>query len=124
MATSRHPAYRSQTEANRWRSDMTPAWFDLVDSTEAARIVRRHPHDPLFARYDSLRAAGLLRPAQLDPTVRFYRGDCERYMDGTLPAEPDPDENPLAPMRGVIVGGLIGGILLFAAVLIGYAVFK
>lgn len=59
MTTTRHDAYRRSGGSN------------LLSSTEAARMLQRHPGDPLFRRYDQLRASGKLKPVSVDPVVRF-----------------------------------------------------
>lgn len=109
MPTQRHPAYTQRYQINT--ED-----FELVTSTEAARLVMRDPRDPLWQEYDRLRADGKLRPAQLDPCVRFFRGDCIAARDGTPPPSPD------LWLERFAIGILVGSILVTAAV-ITWAVF-
>lgn len=52
----------------------------VITSTEAARLLRRHPHDPLnWQRLDQLRSTGQLRSIGSDlEGPRFLRSDIER----------------------------------------------
>ena len=97
--------------AGRFRHDMSPEWFDLIDSTEAARILAETPTAPLnFAKLDSLRSRGFIELADDSAATgpRFYRGDVERYA--RVPLEPEPD--PLGPARGALLAVGLGGLLL------------
>lgn len=95
MSTSRHPSYRDAGKSN------------LIDSTEAARMLRLSPHDPLFRRYDILRAAGRLKPVSLDP-VRFNVDDVRALAMLPDPCLDAPADDPLRPARGVMFALLLG----------------
>ena len=104
MPTSRHPAYV-------WGRRTNEKGEALLDSTDAARLLRLNPSDPLFRRYDQLRANGALRPAVLDPVVLFRAKDVERL------AAYDYTDTPAKLNAGeaVLLYALIGGVTLATA---------
>jgi hypothetical protein len=102
MATTRHPAYSSDA---------------LITSTEAARILRSNPHDPLaFRRLDQLRSTRKLVPIDIDDAhgPRFLRSDVEALA---RPWEHE-DDDPVAAFRGFLVAltisAAIGAVTVFA----------
>ena len=103
MATSRRPAYT-------WGRRTNEKGEALLDSTDAARLLRLHPHDPLFRRYDTLRATGKLRPAHVDPVVLFRQSDVDRLR---------PDRLDMEPAQGVWKAAVIGaaiGVVAWVAI--------
>ena len=107
MATTRHNAN------GRFRNDLTPEWFDLVDAVEAARILADTPTGPLnFTKLYQLRERGLIE--MVDATAatgpRWYRGDVERYA--RTPLEPVPEVDPMKPAKGVLLACALGAALL------------
>lgn len=89
--TTRHPS-------GRFRHDMSPAWFDLVDIEGAIAIVGSE------ARLNVLRANQLIHAAEFshDHGPKWYRGDLERFE---LPVEV---EDPMSGGRALVIGALVG----------------
>lgn len=103
MSTSRHPAYGIHAQADaaldkgRFRHDLTPAWFDLVDIEGAIAIVGSE------ARLNALRANQLIHAAEYDHDhgPRWYRGDLERF-------ELVEVDDPMSGGRALVIGALVG----------------
>ena len=85
-----------------------------IDSTDTARQLRLHPSDPLFRRYEALRASGRLRPVTLEPVPLFDYDEVARLA---RPWEPvDGLDDPLREARGIVVGVALGAVLIAVAV--------
>lgn len=82
----------------------------LLDSTEAARTVQARPTDPLWQRYDQLRASGALRPVTLDPVALFNPHDVARAArPWDFPAEPEDEGEPARDVwRPVLIATAVG----------------
>ena len=112
MSTTRHPAYTADA---------------LITSTEAARILRSNPHDPLaFRRLDQLRSTRKLVPIDVDDAhgPRFLRSDVEALA---RPWEHAEEVTPATNVwKTVLVAALVGIIawagLLAVALLVREAV--
>lgn len=98
----RHPAYGTDA---------------VITSTEAARILRTSPHDPLaFHRLDGLRATGKLKPIWVGDDqlgARFLRSDVERlarpweHVD-----ELEPVDDVFEPARGVEIALIASAVVV------------
>jgi len=105
---------------------------DLVDSVEAARILRAHPHDPLaYRRLDALRATGRLKPVATDQYrgPRYDRLEVEALarpweVARSRAAHPSGQEDPLAAARGLIYGLGLGTVLLAVIVAVVWWVLR
>lgn len=99
----RHPAYGTDA---------------VITSTEAARILRTSPHDPLaFHRLDGLRATGKLKPIWVGDDqlgARFLRSDVERLARPWEHTQADVYE----PARGVEIAVLASFVAFIAVVIL------
>ena len=127
---SRHPSYGLQPDGPTPGPHATAMARDdgplvrivdgrpCIDSTDAARALRLHSHDPLWRRYDQFRAAGKLHPVTLDPVPLYDLEAIDRL------AHPEKYvEDVFEPARGVEVA-LIASFAALVAVIVIVAVVR
>lgn len=90
----------------------------VISSTEAARLLRTSPHDPLaWARLDQLRASGKLKPIRVDSDCWYLESDV------LAAARPWEHEDVFEPARAVEVA-LIASLVALVAVVVLVAVVR
>lgn len=87
----------------------------VLDATDTARRLRLHSHDPLFRRYDQLRATGALRPVTIDPVPLYRVTDVDRLA---RPWEYTDGEPARGAWKPVVVAALVGAVAWAAFIVV------
>lgn len=91
----------------------------VISSTEAARLLRAHPHDPLaFNRLDSLRAAGKIKPVRVDSDCWFLESE---VLAAARPWEHEEPEDVFEPAAAVGRALVLVGVATLAGIVLAIA---